>query len=45
MAGGALEYMASYRSGASVPSGDAKYFDVYNGASAVNTYNYRIVLQ
>ena len=43
MAGGAHEYMASYRSGASVPSGDAKYFDVYNGASAVNTYNYRIL--
>ena len=43
MAGGAHEYMASYRSGASVPSGDAKYFDVYNRASAENTYNYRIL--
>ena len=43
MAGGAFEYMASYRSGASVPTGDAKYFDVYNGASAETTYNYRIL--
>lgn len=43
MAGGAHEYMASYRSGASVPSGDAKYFDAYNGSSAINTYNYRIL--
>ena len=43
MAGGAHEYMASYRSGASIPTADAKYFDVYNASSAVNTYNYRIL--
>ena len=43
MAGGAQEYMASYRSGASIPNADAKYFDVYNASSAVNTYNYRII--
>ena len=43
MSGGAHEYMASYRSGASIPSGDAKYFDVYSASSSTTTYNYRIL--
>ena len=43
MSGGAHEYMASYRSGASIPTGEAKYFDVYNGNSSEATYNYRIL--
>ena len=52
MAGGAHEYMASYISGKPGSSGfttatlanyDAKYFDVYNASSSVNSYQYMIL--
>ncbi len=52
MAGGAHEYMASYISGKPGSSGfttatlanyDAKYFDVYNASSSINSYQYKIL--
>ena len=52
MAGGAHEYMASYISGKPGSSGfttatlanyDAKYFDVYNASSSINSYQYMIL--
>ena len=52
MSGGAYKYMASYISGKPASSGfttatlanyNAKYFDVYNENSAINTYQYRIL--
>ena len=52
MSGGAYEYMASYISGnlgssgfttATLANYNAKYFDVYNASSSINTYQYRIL--
>ena len=51
MAGGAHEYMASYKSGQVGSSGfteeeiraKIKYFDVYNASSSRTSYNYRIL--
>ncbi len=52
MSGGAHEYTAAYISGTTSSSGfttatlanyNAKYFDVYNASSEINTYQYRIL--
>ena len=52
LSGGAHEYMASYISGKPGSSGfttatltnyDAKYFDVYNASSSINSYQYMIL--
>ena len=48
MSGGSHEYMASYMSGQSGSSGfstlpTGKYVDIYDAASTISTYNYRIL--